>query len=187
MTAETVNAIDSQDDAWMSEALLLAKRAGGEDEVPVGAVVVRDGKVIGRGWNRNIGLHDPSAHAEIMAMREAGSVLGNYRLNGCTLYVTLEPCSMCAGAMIHARLDRIVYGATDPKTGAAGGKFDLLGNPAHNHAPLVDGGCLADECSILLKDCCALWACLGRLKRLIHENFYHNFITADVNRCRSLS
>jgi len=135
----------------MEEALLLARRAGEEEEVPVGAVIVREGKIIGRGWNRNIGLHDPSAHAEIMAMREAGIVLGNHRLTACTLYVTLEPCMMCAGAMIHARLDRIVFGASDPKTGAAGGKFDLLTNPAHNHTPLVDGACLADECSALLK------------------------------------
>ena len=152
MTEEMTATLDSQDSVWMGEALLLARRAGEEDEVPVGAVLVREGKIIGRGWNRNIGLHDPSAHAEIIAMREAGIALGNYRLNGCTLYVTLEPCSMCAGAMIHARLDRIVFGADDPKTGAAGGKFDLLGNPAHNHAPVINGGCLAAECSVLLKD-----------------------------------
>ena len=144
--------VSATDEIWMKEALLLAKRAGDEEEVPVGAVVVRQGKIIGRGWNRNIGLHDPSAHAEIMAMREAGAVLGNYRLSACTLYATLEPCMMCAGAMIHARLDRIVFGAHDPKTGAAGGKFDLLGDPAHNHAPLVDGGCLKDKCATLLKD-----------------------------------
>ena len=136
----------------MGEALLLAKRAGKQDEVPVGALIVKEGKIIGRGWNRNIGLHDPSAHAEIMAMREAGLATGNYRLKGCSLYVTLEPCVMCAGAMIHARLDRIVYGADDPKTGAAGGKFELLGSPAHNHVPVIDGGCLAAECSFLLKD-----------------------------------
>lgn len=142
----------ANDEIWMNEALLLAQRAAMDDEVPVGAVVVKDGQIIGRGWNRNIGLHDPSAHAEIMAMREAGNALTNYRLPGCTLYVTLEPCSMCAGAMIHARLERVVFAATDPKTGAAGGKFDLLSNPAHNHAPLVEGGCLADECSALLKD-----------------------------------
>jgi len=141
-----------QDFDCMNEALLLARRAGEQGEVPVGAVVVKDGEIIGRGWNRNIGLHDPSAHAEIMAMREAGNALGNYRLSGCTLYVTLEPCMMCAGAMIHARLERIVFAANDPKTGAAGGKFDLLRDTAHNHAPLVDGGCLADECSGLLKD-----------------------------------
>ena len=152
MTAKLADTLASQDDTWMGEALLLARRAGDEGEVPVGAVIVREGEIVGRGWNRNIGLHDPSAHAEIMAMREAGIELGNYRLNGCNLYVTLEPCSMCAGAMIHARLDRIVFGADDPKTGTAGGKFDLLGNPAHNHAPVINGGCLAAECSVLLKD-----------------------------------
>ena len=152
MTVETVEAFDASDETWMNEALLLARRAGEEQEVPVGAVIVKEGNIIGRGWNRNIGLHDPSAHAEIMAMREAGIALGNHRLTACTLYVTLEPCMMCAGAMIHARLDRIVFGASDPKTGAAGGKFDLLSDLVHNHAPLVDGGCLADECSTLLKD-----------------------------------
>lgn len=139
------------DDAWMAEALLLAERALGEDEVPVGAIVVRDGQIIGRGWNRNIGLHDPSAHAEIMAMRDAGSTIGNHRLKDCTLYVTLEPCAMCAGAMIHARLARVVYAASDPKTGAAGGRFDLLGDPAHNHSVQVDGGCCADQSSSMLK------------------------------------
>ena len=152
MTVETVDALTASDDIWMSEALLLAARAGDGGEVPVGAVVVREDKIIGRGWNRNIGLHDPSAHAEIMAMREAGIALANHRLTACTLYATLEPCMMCAGAMIHARLQRIVFAANDPKTGAAGGKFDLLSNPAHNHAPIVNGGCLADECSALLKD-----------------------------------
>ena len=151
MKTEVVGAFDAQDHAWMREALQLAGQAGSEGEVPVGAVVVMGDEIIGRGWNRNIGLHDPSAHAEIMALREAGAALGNYRLKDCTLYVTLEPCMMCAGAMIHGRLDRIVFGASDPKTGAAGGKFDLLANPAHNHAPVVDGGCLADECSALLR------------------------------------
>lgn len=136
----------------MSEALLLARRAGLEDEVPVGAVIVKAGEIIGRGWNRNIGLNDPSAHAEIMAMRDAGKSLGNHRLPGCSLYVTLEPCPMCAGAMIHARLARVVYGAGDPKTGAAGGVFDLLGDPAHNHRVEVTRGCLAEESSALLKD-----------------------------------
>lgn len=152
MLPVTAGSIDEQDETWMVSALVLAKQAAGAGEVPVGAVIVRDGQIIARGWNRNIGLHDPSAHAEIMAMREAGSSLGNHRLIGCTLYVTLEPCPMCAGAMIHARLDRIVYGASDPKTGAAGGKFDLLLDPAHNHAAVVDGGCLAEDCSVLLKD-----------------------------------
>ena len=136
----------------MAEALLLARRAGEEEEVPVGAVVVRDGSPAKVGARPCLGLHDPSAHAEIMAMREAGVALGNHRLTACSLYVTLEPCMMCAGAMIHARLDRIVFGASDPKTGAAGGKFDLLSDLVHNHAPLVDGGCLADECSTLLRD-----------------------------------
>jgi tRNA(adenine34) deaminase len=141
-----------EDLVWMAEALLLAKRAGIEQEVPVGAVVISDGEIVGRGWNRNIGLNDPSAHAEIMAMRDAGKRLGNHRLPGCSLYVTLEPCPMCAGAMIHARLARVVYGADDPKTGAAGGAFDLLGDPAHNHVVKVSGSCLAEESSAMLKD-----------------------------------
>ncbi len=152
MTLESTEALKTADETWMAEALSMARLAGEAQEVPVGAVIVRGGKVIGRGFNCNIGLHDPSAHAEIMAMREAGMALRNHRMTTCTLYVTLEPCMMCAGAMIHARFDRIVFGASDPKTGAAGGKFDLLSNLAHNHAPLVDGGCLADECSDLLKD-----------------------------------
>jgi len=136
----------------MSEALRLARRAAEEGEVPIGAVVVRDGEIIGRGWNRNIGLNDPSAHAEIMALREAGVAAGNHRLPGCVLYVTLEPCPMCAGAMIHARLARVVFGADDPKTGAAGGVFNLLGDPAHNHVVDFAGGCLADESADLLRD-----------------------------------
>lgn len=141
-----------QDEDWMAEALLLAHKAESENEVPVGAVVVKDGEIIGRGWNRNIGLNDPSAHAEIMAMRSAGETLGNHRLPDCTIYVTLEPCAMCAGAMIHARLAGLVFGADDPKTGAAGGKFDLLGNPAHNHRIKVNSGTHADACSALLRD-----------------------------------
>ena len=152
MNSDPARTFDQQDETWMKEALLLARRAASEEEVPIGAVIVRDGKIIGRGWNRNIALSDPSAHAEIMAMRDAGISIGNYRLSGCSLYVTLEPCPMCAGAMIHARLARIEYGAGDPKTGAAGGKFDILGDPAHNHAAEIEGGCLADECSVILKD-----------------------------------
>lgn len=152
MNPEIASTFDQQDEVLMAEALLLAKRAAEEDEVPIGAVIVRDGEIIGRGWNRNIALNDPSAHAEIMAMRDAGKTIGNYRLTDCSLYVTLEPCPMCAGAMIHARLARIVYGAADPKTGAAGGKFDILGDPAHNHVATTAGGCLADESSALLKD-----------------------------------
>ena len=152
MTTLADSGFDDRDVIWMAEALQLASRAGDEQEVPVGAIIVLDGEVIGRGWNRNIGLHDPSAHAEVMEMREAGLALGNHRLVDCTLYVTLEPCMMCAGAMIHARLERIVYGASDPKTGAAGGMFDLLSNAAHNHAAIVVGGCLAEESSVLLRD-----------------------------------
>jgi len=144
--------IDDRDRLFMAEALSLARRAAEEGEVPIGAVVVRDGEIIGRGWNRNIGLNDPSAHAEIMALREAGIEAGNHRLPGCDLYVTLEPCPMCAGAMIHARLARVIYGADDPKTGAAGGVFDLLRHPAHNHRPEVTGGCLAEESSTLLRE-----------------------------------
>lgn len=135
----------------MGEALSLARQAGLENEVPIGAVVVLDGEIVGRGWNRNIGLNDPSAHAEIMAMRDAGERLSNHRLIDCSLYVTLEPCPMCVGAMIHARLKRVVFGANDPKTGAAGGMFDLLGDPAHNHKVGVSGGCRAEECSGLLR------------------------------------
>jgi tRNA(adenine34) deaminase len=147
-----MSTLDQQDEAWMAEALLLANRAAEENEVPIGAVVVRNSEVIGRGWNQNIALNDPSAHAEIMAMRDAGKTIGNHRLTDCSLYVTLEPCPMCAGAMIHARLARIVYGAVDPKTGAAGGNFDILGDPARNHVATIAGGCLADESSALLKD-----------------------------------
>jgi len=146
------DAFDTPEERWMSEALQLARLAADEGEVPIGAVVVKDNEIIGRGWNRNIGLNDPSAHAEIVAMREAGLRTGNHRLPGCDLYVTLEPCSMCAGAMIHARLERLVYGADDPKTGAAGGVIDLLGSPVHNHLVKVTGGCLAEECSALLKN-----------------------------------
>ena len=135
------------DEHWMQRALGLAERAEREDdEIPVGAVVVAaDGTVLGEGWNRNITEHDPTAHAEIVAMRQAGRALGNHRLAGCTLYVTLEPCAMCAMAMVHARLARVVYGAADPKTGAAGSVFDLLADPRHNHRVEVRGGVLAEE------------------------------------------
>ncbi|GAB6196606.1 tRNA adenosine(34) deaminase TadA [Lysobacter xanthus] len=136
----------------MREALALAAHArDAHDEIPVGALVVdASGAVIGRGWNRNIGEHDPSAHAEIVAMREAGRALGNHRLTGATLYVTLEPCAMCAMAMVHARLSRVVFGAHDPKTGAAGSVFDLLQHPRHNHRLDVQGGVLGDEAGAML-------------------------------------
>ena len=135
------------DECWMRRALAMAERARDEDdEIPVGAVVVdADGNVVGEGWNRNIAECDPSAHAEIVAMRRAGAALGNHRLIGCTLYVTLEPCAMCAMAMVHARVARVVFGAFDPKTGAAGSVFDLLADPRHNHRVEVVGGVLAGE------------------------------------------
>jgi tRNA(adenine34) deaminase len=141
-----------QDALWMRRALELAARAQQEGEVPVGAVVVRGDEVLGEGWNRTIALHDPGAHAEMLALRAAGQRLGNYRLPGCVLYVTLEPCCMCAGAMIHARLDRVVYGAADPKTGAAGSRFNVLLDPGHNHRIAVEGGCLGGESGRLLQD-----------------------------------
>lgn len=137
----------SMDEQWMRRALALADRAEREDdEIPVGALLVStEGEVLGEGWNRNIRDHDPSAHAEIVAMREAGKRLGNHRLVGGTLYVTLEPCAMCAMAMVHARVARVVFAASDPKTGAAGSVFDLLADPRHNHRVEVRGGVLAEE------------------------------------------
>ena len=139
----------SADERWMRHAFALAERAEREfDEIPVGAVLVdAGGSVLGEGWNRNLADHDPSAHAEIIAMREAGRALGNHRLIGTTLYVTLEPCAMCAMALEHARVARVVFGATDPKTGACGSVFDLLGDPRHNHRVQVQGGVLGDEAS----------------------------------------
>lgn len=135
------------DEDWMRHALALAARAEREDdEVPVGAVLVSaEGAVLGEGWNRNIVEHDPTAHAEIVAMRAAGRRIGNHRLLGTTLYVTLEPCAMCAMAMVHARVARLVFGAADPKTGAAGSVFDLLADPRHNHRLPVQGGVLGEE------------------------------------------
>ena len=143
-----MNAPHAGDDVdWMRRALALAERAEHEDdEIPVGALLVSaDGAVIGEGWNRNITERDPSAHAEIVALRQAGARLGNHRLLGSTLYVTLEPCAMCAMAMVHARVARVVFGARDPKTGAAGSVFDLLVDPRHNHRIEVTGGVLGAE------------------------------------------
>jgi tRNA(Arg) A34 adenosine deaminase TadA len=142
-----VGPVPADDENWMRRALALADRAEREDdEIPVGALVVGpDGALLGEGWNRNIGESDPTAHAEVVAMRQAGRALGNHRLVGCTLYVTLEPCAMCAMAMVHARVARVAYGASDPKTGAAGSVFDLLADPRHNHRIEVVGGVLGDE------------------------------------------
>ncbi len=138
---------EDEDERWMQHALALADRAQREfDEIPVGAVLVgADGTLLGEGWNLNIASHDPSAHAEIVAMRQAGQRLGNHRLVGSTLYVTLEPCAMCAMALVHARIARLVFAATDPKTGACGSVFDLVADPRHNHRVDVRGGVLAQE------------------------------------------
>ena len=137
----------ADDEHWMRRALSLADRAQREfDEIPVGAVLVgADGRLLGEGWNRNIAEHDPSAHAEIVALRQAGRALGNHRLVGSSLYVTLEPCAMCAMALVHARVARLVFAAADPKTGACGSVFDLVADPRHNHRVEVVGGVLADE------------------------------------------
>ena len=138
------------DVSWMAEALALARGAGARGEVPVGAVVVKDGAIIGRGGNAPIAGNDPTAHAEMAALREAGLALGNYRLPGCDLYVTIEPCAMCAGAILHARISRVVFGARDPKTGACGSVVDLFGEPRLNHHATVTAGVAADECGALL-------------------------------------
>ncbi|HUP97306.1 MAG TPA: tRNA adenosine(34) deaminase TadA [Usitatibacter sp.] len=138
-------------DPYMQEALTLAAQAAAAGEVPVGAVVVKEGRVIGRGYNRPITSADPTAHAEIVALREAALALGNYRLPGCELYVTLEPCAMCVGAMVHARLGRVVYGARDPKTGACGSIVDLPAIASWNHHGRFEGGMLAAECAEILR------------------------------------
>jgi len=138
------------DESYMAAALDLARAAGSADEVPVGAVVVIDGAIVGRGYNQPIGRRDPTAHAEVMALRDAAARLGNYRLPGATLYVTLEPCIMCAGAIMHARVARVVFGARDPKTGAVGSVVDLFAEERLNHHAEIVGGVLAAECGALL-------------------------------------
>lgn len=135
---------------FMQLALDLAKQAALAGEVPVGAIVVKGGTVIGRGGNTPIGLHDPTAHAEIIAMRQAAAYLGNYRLVDCSLYVTLEPCAMCSGAVQHARLAKLVFGASDPKTGACGSVINLMSEPKLNHHTEVIGGVMAEECGAVL-------------------------------------
>ena len=141
-----------QDMIFMRQALSQAHNAWALGEVPVGAVVVKDGQIVATGFNQPIGTHDPTAHAEIMALRAAAEILGNYRLPGCELYVTLEPCAMCSGAMMHARLARVVFGAADPKTGACGSIVNLFGQEKLNHHTEVVGGVLADECAAVLKE-----------------------------------
>lgn len=142
----------NQDYIWMHQALELARRAEKAGEVPVGAVLVRDDELIAEGWNQPILSHDATSHAEIMAMRAAGQKLNNYRLVDTTMYVTLEPCSMCVGAMIHARVAKVVYGADEPRTGALGGAFNLLAANQHNHVFDVVSGVLADESKMLLQN-----------------------------------
>lgn len=137
---------------FMREALKLAEQAALAGEVPVGAVVVKDGEIVGRGFNAPISRHDPSAHAEIAALRDAAQRIGNYRLVGCELFVTLEPCVMCVGAMFHARIARVVFGAQDYKTGAAGSVLDLFALPQLNHHATIQGGVMADECGKVLTD-----------------------------------
>lgn len=144
------------DELFMREALLLARQAQTLGEVPVGALVVKDGLVIGRGCNAPISRHDPSAHAEMRALRAAAQYLGNYRLPGCELYVTLEPCLMCAGAIMHARIARVVYGAPDHKTGACGSVLDAFAEARLNHHAKVTGGVLAEECGLMLSHFFAL-------------------------------
>ena len=139
------------DELWMEEALRVAQRALDAGEVPVGAIVVRAGKVVGRGWNRNLTDVDPTAHAEILALREAGARVGNHRLGDCELFATIEPCAMCAGAMVHARLKRLVYGADDPKAGAVHSVLQVLNHPQLNHQMEVSRGVLATRCAELLQ------------------------------------
>lgn len=149
---ETVPVSAGDDETHMRRALELARRAADAGEVPVGAVVVKEGRIIGEGWNRPIGNRDTTSHAEIEAIRAANRATGNYRIPGANLYVTLEPCAMCIGAMFHARIARVVFGAPDPKTGAAGSVIDLFAESRLNHHATVEGGVLGDECSALLRD-----------------------------------
>jgi tRNA(adenine34) deaminase len=139
------------DEFWMEEALRAALRAQAGEEVPVGAIVVREGSIVGRGWNRNRMDSDPTAHAEIVALREAGRSLGNHRLPGCEMFVTIEPCAMCCGALIHARLARLVYGANDPKAGAVRSVMQVLNHPQLNHSMEIVSGVLAGKCTEIMQ------------------------------------
>jgi tRNA(adenine34) deaminase len=142
----------SDEDNFMRRALELAKLAATVDEVPVGAVIVKDGVIVGEGYNQPIVNHDPTAHAEIIAIRQACAALGNYRLTGCDLYVTVEPCTMCVGAMVHARIKRIFFGALEPRAGALQSQLQLLNNGPYNHSIECQGGLLAEECSALMSN-----------------------------------
>jgi tRNA(adenine34) deaminase len=149
---QSITSPEIEDRRFMERALIMARNAMAQGEVPVGAVVIKDGAIIGEGWNQPISTQDPTAHAEIMALRDAAAKVGNYRLNESTLYVTLEPCPMCAGAIVHARVRRVVYGAKDPKGGAAGSVFDLLPTDQRfNHRVEIEGGLLQQESSELLQ------------------------------------
>jgi tRNA(adenine34) deaminase len=143
--------LQADDEHWMRHALMLADRAQQQGEVPVGAVLVQDGQIVGEGWNQPIGLQDPSAHAEMVALRAGAQRLANYRVLGTTLYVTLEPCVMCAGAIVHARVSRLVFGAWDPKAGAVSSVYDVISNPRLNHRLDWQGGVLEAECADLLR------------------------------------
>lgn len=161
-----------QTDAYfMEQAIVQARRAEALGEVPVGAVVVKEGVIIATGYNHPIGMHDPTAHAEIMALRAAAKVLGNYRLPGCTLYVTLEPCAMCSGAMMHARLARVVFGATDPKTGACGSVLNLFDEPRLNHHAELHGGVLDEQCGTLLREFFAMRRQMAQRRRLTQDAY----------------
>lgn len=143
---------DMSDELWMEEALRAAQRALAMGEVPVGAVVICDGKIVGRGWNRNLTDRDPTAHAEIVALREAGVSVGNHRLGDCELFATIEPCAMCAGALVHARIRRLVYGADDPKAGAVRSVIQVVNHPLLNHRMEVHGGVLAGRSAEMLQE-----------------------------------
>ena len=143
--------LPDDDAAWMRLALEQAQMALAAGEVPVGAVVVREGQLVGKGFNRNLTDHDPTAHAEVVALRQAAALLGNHRLSRCKVICTIEPCAMCAGAMVHARISRLVFGAADPKAGAAGSVLDIANNPRLNHRIEIVPGVLAEQCSELLK------------------------------------
>jgi len=149
---DTASAANATDEIFMEEALRCAQRALEIGEVPVGAVVVSEGQVVGRGWNRNLAENDPTAHAEIVALRDAGASIGNHRLGDCELFATIEPCAMCAGALIHARMSRLVYGADDPKAGAVHSVLQVLNHPQLNHLMDVRGGVLAGRSAEILQE-----------------------------------